>query len=102
MQEIEHLVRFSLVFFLFFYSLISPQLYPASLVDKSLQTGIHLILQQKYSSAVEHFNQLKINYPQLPVGKIYLAATEIAKSLDYYQPFNEDIIFSYLDSAMEI
>ncbi len=101
MQEIEHLARFSFVFFIFFYSQISAQVYPDTLVDKYLRTGINLILEQKYSSAVEQFNQLKKKYPQLPFGNIYLAATEIAKSLDYYQPFNEDLIFSYLNSALE-
>ncbi len=102
MREIEHLVRFSLGFILLITTFVSAQVYPDSLVDKYLNVGINSILEQNYTQAEEQFNQLKIDYPNLPFGNIYLAATEIAKSLDYYQPFAEDSIFSYLDSAMEI
>lgn len=101
MLEIEHLVRFSLVITFFFYSLLSAQVYPDKNIDTYLRSGIKFILEENYSAAEKKFRNLKTEYPELPFGNIYLAATEIAKSLDFYKPFNEDLIFSYLDSASE-
>lgn len=102
MQEIEHLVRYSIFCFFFFYSFSFAQTYPDSLVNKSISHGISLILEQNYLKAHDEFSKLSKNYPELPFGYIYLAATEIAKSVDYYKKFNEELIFSYLDSAAEI
>lgn len=102
MREIEHLVRYSIVCFLFVCSFSYAQTYPDSLVDKSIKHGISLILEQNYSQAKIEFNNLSNKYRNLPFGYIYLAATEIAESVDYYKKFNEDLIFAYLDSAGEI
>lgn len=102
MREIEHLVRFSIVFIFFFSSVLSAQVYPDKNVDKYLRSGIKFILDENYSAAESQFIRLKNEYPELPFGNVYLAATEIAKSLDFYKPFNEDLIFLYLDSASEL
>ena len=104
MPETEHLERykfyFTLAFLLSLSSILYCQKYPDKNVDSLLDRGINFIINQKYESAGKNFEQLNNSYPNLPFGKIYLAAAEIAKSYDYDQRFNDDLITKYLKSAM--
>ena len=104
MPETEHLERykfyFTLAFLLSLSSILYCQKYPDKNVDSLLDRGINFIINQEYESAGKNFEQLNNSYPNLPFGKIYLAAAEIAKSYDYDQRFNDDLITKYLKSAM--
>lgn len=107
MPVIEHSERFKLIgLFFFFFILLNlkftlSQVYPVPYVDSLLNSGIENIINQKYDKAEAAFNSLKEEYPELPLGNIYIAAAEIAKSYDLSEPFNEILINRYLEQAKD-
>ena len=88
-------------FVLSFTAILYCQKYPDPKVDSLLESGINSLINQKYESAENNFKVLNNSYPNLPFGNIYLAAEEIAKSYDFNQKFNDELINKYLNSAME-
>lgn len=103
MQATGHLVRsdFITAVLLFLISCAAnAQVFPDQKVDSLLRTGINLIVDQKYDAAKKVFNELDINHPELPLGKIYNAAVEIAYSYDFELPFNTEVIESNLEQAL--
>ena len=78
---------------------IFSQEYPDGSVNLLLKSGIDDIINQNYSQAKSEFEKLNSKYPDLPFGKIYLAATEIARSYDYGEEYNGEVISKYLNSA---
>lgn len=108
MPETEHLELFNrLKFYLTFFLVLLLQgtsicqVYPDARVDSILRKGISQIILQDYTGAEKIFTGLSINYPQLPLGKIYLAAVQIARSYDYGEDYPESYIDSLLDSAVD-
>jgi hypothetical protein len=75
------------------------QVYPDYQVDSLLKKGISSIILQDYALAEKTFLNLDTEFPQLPLGKIYLAAVRIAKSYDYGEDYAESYIDSLLNSA---
>ncbi len=82
-------------------SCISAQTYPDSAVDSSLTYGISRIILQDYSVAEKTFRTLDKNYARLPLGKIYYAAVKIARSYDYGEDYDEEVIDSLLELALD-
>lgn len=82
-------------------SLVKAQTYPDPAVDSSLKSGISRIILQDYSEAAKTFLSLDKSYPQLPLGKIYTAAVKIARSYDYGEEFDEEVIDSLLGLAVD-
>ena len=78
------------------------QVYPDTSVHRMLKAGINLIIDQKYDKAEKLFNHLDKSRKDLPLGKIYLAAVSIAKSYDYGEPYNDELINGYLDDTKVI
>jgi len=78
---------------------IYSQEYPDGSVNSLLKSGIDCIINQNYSQAKSEFEKLNTKYPDLPFGKIYLAAVEIARSFDYGEGYNGDVISKYLNAA---
>lgn len=104
MQEIAHLVRFRYFLLLIFFLIplvINAQVYPDRVVDSLLRFGITNIVNQNYNAAQNVFIKLKKDYPELPFGKIYLAANKIAQAYDYAQEFDEDYILNNLEDAKD-
>ena len=104
MQEIERLVRYSILFFILiilFVDFVPAQNFPDQKVDSLLKTGIRKIINQEYFKAENIFHQLNRDYPDLPFGKIYLAACRIAKAYDYAEEYDSDYIGSNLEEAKE-
>lgn len=101
MQETEPLVHFKvLILFCFvFYSSLFSQSFPDKEVDVYLRTGIEKIITQDYNSANKIFSKLDSLKNDIPFGKIYLAAVEIARAYDYQQPFNDKYIHDNLEAA---
>ncbi len=93
---------FTLTFFCFNLSFISAQVYPDRKIDSLLKSGIKNIINQNYDLAKRDFVILEKEFPNLPLGKIYFAAVEIAKSYDLDIPFNTKIIQTKLEEAKEI
>lgn len=92
------------IFFLliFFYTFnCSAQEYPDSYIHNTLLSGIDNIINQKYSAAKAEFEKLNNKYPDLPIGKIYLSAVEIARAYDYGEEYNDQLITGYLNAASE-
>ena len=105
MQETERLVRCSILFFLINILSVNPifgQDYPDKRIDSLLKSGIELIISQDYSSAEANFKHLDAEYPQLPLGKIYLAACSIAESFDFAEEYDTEFIEATLDETKEI
>jgi tetratricopeptide (TPR) repeat protein len=98
MLEIELLVRSSLLLFLAFSQIIFGQNHPNSKIDSLLKIGIDNIVQQDYPKAKKNFDLLDGSFTNIPLGNIYLAATEIAQSVDY----EEDISEEYVDSLLTL
>jgi tetratricopeptide (TPR) repeat protein len=103
MQETEHLVlsKFVIILIIFLSSqlLIFSQEFPDPNIHLMLQSGIESIILQNYDEAKQTFSKIENEYPEIPLGKIYLAAVEIAKAYDYAEPFNEDFIVNKLEEA---
>lgn len=97
----ELLVRFKLVLIIFITTgtILFGQSYPDRKVDELLRAGIDKIIQQDYLSAKKIFTELDSVRDDLPLGKIYLAATEIAMSFDLEIPFNHSYITQNLRKA---
>jgi tetratricopeptide (TPR) repeat protein len=70
-------------------------------VDYLLKTGISYIVNQDYKGAEEIINLLNKEFPNLPLGKIYLAANRIAEAYDYAEDFDEEFILKRLEEAKE-
>jgi len=103
-QSFSHwLYRFflSLIFFCINISFTHAQVYPDSNVHSMLQSGIENIILQDYDKANQIFSRLEKEHNEIPLGKIYLAAVEIAKAYDYAEPFNSDLIKKKLEEAEE-
>ncbi len=100
----ELLVHSRYIFFAFvtFTLSISAQSFPDSKVDDLLRKGIDRIINQRYDEAKIIFTELDKIHSDIPLGKIYLAATEIAKGYDYEMPFNDELITEYLESSKAI
>jgi len=95
-------IFFTLTYFCFNLSFISAQVYPDLKVDSLLKSGINNIIIQNYDYAKRDFVILEKEFPNLPLGKIYFAAVEIAKSYDLDIPFNVKIIQKKLEEAKKI
>lgn len=98
------LARFRNIFstFLILTVSLSAQSYSDSKVDELLRKGIDKIINQNYDDAKKIFSELDKVRNDIPLGKIYLAATEIAKSYDYELPYNHNLITDYLESAKSV
>ena len=104
MQVTGHLALYRYIFFLllFFVTLkSSAQEYPDSYIHSVLMSGINNIINQNYSAANSDFEKLNNKYPDIPLGKIYLSAVEIARAYDYGEEYNDKLIMGYLDAAHE-
>ncbi len=97
--------RFKLILILVFLFLFCrenfSQVYPDPVVDSLINSGINSIINQDYEKAKNTFINLESSYPQLPAGKIYLAAVEITKAFDYAEKFNFDSISKNLIAAKD-
>ena len=104
MQETELLGHSKYIFFFLICSpvFLQAQVFPDSKVDSLLRDGIENIINQKYDFSKKDFIILDKDFPKLPVGKIYIAAVEIAKSYDLAIPFKTDLINKNLDEAKEM
>lgn len=104
MQVTEHSAHFKLFFILLilFFSVSSfAQKIPNQDINALLDKGITDIINQNYSSAEKTFTYLDKTYSDLPLGKVYLAATKIAKAYDYSEPFDAEEIEIILESAKQ-
>ena len=104
MQETARLVRFSFFLFLTFFlthTELFSQIYPVKRVDFLLKSGINSIVRQDYDKSIRIFDSLKVEFPELPLGKIYLAANKIAEEYDYREDYDEQFILTNLDEAKE-
>jgi tetratricopeptide (TPR) repeat protein len=104
MRVIGHLALYSKIFLLLLLSIsvnIYSQEYPNESVNTLLKSGIEDIIIQNYSKAKSEFEKLNSKYPDLPFGKVYLAASEIARSYDYGEEYNGELISNYLNSAKD-
>lgn len=106
MPEIERLVHYKAIQIVFLIVLsnifIYSQRYPNQEVNKLLDVGIEYILNQNYELAKSKFNILNNKYPELPLGKIYLAVVDITKAFDYGEEFNSETISKNLDDALAL
>ncbi len=102
MQETGLLVHYKkiivLIFFIFAFRNYA-QTYPDPVVDSLLKCGTSDIIMQNYKHAKSTFEYLNNTYSKLPLGNIYLVATEIARAYDFEEPFNTDYITANLDTA---
>lgn len=101
MQETEHLVQFKNIFLvlILFTGFSFPQKYPDDKIHSLLTQGIQEIINQNYESARTKFEKLNSDYPNIPLGKIYLAAVEIAKAYDNADEYKDQLIMNYLNEA---
>jgi len=102
MQETELLVRYKIYSIILIFSLTSllfAQKFPDKKVDSLLTSGIAYIINQQYDDALSSFTKLDNNYPEMPLGKIYMAACKIAKGYDFATEYDSDYIETKLEEA---
>lgn len=105
MQGIEPLALFKKLFFIIIFlacGKVLPQAYPVKEIDSLLKTGINCILKQEYSKAENCFIKLDKEYSDLPLGKIYIAASSIAKSFDRAEEYDAYTILNNLTIAKDM
>ncbi len=105
MQETERLAHCSVLSLKLFFILINftfAQELPIQRVDTLLKSGIMNVVNQEYTEANKYFKLLASEYPGLPLGKIYLAASKIAEAYDYKKEYDSDYIESNLQEAIEL
>jgi hypothetical protein len=103
MQVIELLGHYKLIFlFVFCSNLNLAQSLTDDFLENQIKKGINYIVIQNYDLAEKTFQDIDTKYVELPLGKIYLAATLIAKSYDYETPFEDEKITSYLSEAKKV
>ncbi len=102
-QVIEHLVRFKLIALCLIiwgsFTSIYSQTYPDSSVNRLLKSGINNLIIQQYDKAKSDFTELDNLYPNLPFGKIYLAALQIVKAYDFGNEYDSKKIEGLLNLA---
>ncbi len=91
-----------LILFLFVTCTVTAQVYPVAEVDSLLRTGIDHIVNHRYQEAENTFILLDLKYPQLPLGKIYLAAVRITYAYDFETQFHEKYIEDNLLKAQSL
>lgn len=99
MLVIARLALFSLICFYFTNSF--SQTYPDKNLDRNLLLAINYTISQNYNSAELILKKIDKDYPNIPIGKIYLAALSITKSVDYAEEFDKKLIYYYLNKAEE-
>jgi len=101
----EHSVRFNagiILFIIICFSMrVFPQRYPDPQVDSLIESGIHELINQDYAGAKNTFNSLDRNFPSLPAGKIFIAAADIAKSIDYSENISGSTFGDRLSDAQQ-
>ena len=100
MPVIELLARSSFLI-LICTNILFGQIHPDDKIDSLLRIGIENIILQNYSEANRIFTKLDMDYPDNPLGSVYLAAIEITKSVDYGEEVGVDEVDSLLSSAFE-
>lgn len=80
---------------------IFAQTLPDRTLDSLIKAGIYNVTSQNYDSAENIFAGVASAYPELPLGNLYLAATEILKSSDYGFPLNEKRIEYLLEISLD-
>ncbi len=93
----ELLVRFSLLFILFFPPLCFSQSYPERGIDSLWKDVNHNLVLQDYESAVRTARLIKEKYPDFPLGSMLCATIEISKSYDLGTGYNSGLIDSLLN-----
>jgi hypothetical protein len=90
-------------FFLLFFTALPlfSQQFPDNNVHQLLTSGINSIIGHEYESAKKVFIKLKNEYPELPLGEIYLAAVEITRSYDEQTNFDDEYISVNLQKAFQ-
>ncbi len=101
MREIERLALYRILILFLITSLSFSQVHPDKNVDKILRKGIHNLVMHQYDKAVENFNLLEKEYPNLPLGDIFSAAVLIAKANDYGEKPDIDSIIKLISRADE-
>lgn len=102
-QETEHLAHYKiclLVLLFLLSSSINGQSFADSKVDSLLKSGITFIINQQYEKALADFRKLDVEYPIIPLGKIYLAACKIAEAFDLEIEYDSEFIEENLDEAL--
>ncbi len=99
MRGIELLELSKYLICIFFPLVILGQNYPDKTVDNLLKDGIQKILFHDYETADKIFSDLDSKYPGLPFGKVYLAASRIAESVDLAFNFDDEYIYTQLSKA---
>jgi tetratricopeptide (TPR) repeat protein len=75
------------------------QRYPDPLIDSLIYNGINKIINQDYIGAKSTFEDLDSRFPELPAGKIFIAAADIARTFDYTENIANDSTFGKLNEA---
>lgn len=100
----EFLVRFKyliLIFLILFSSDSFAQKYPDPKVHKLITQGIDQIINQKYDQAEKTFSILDKDFPDIPLGKIYLSSVKIAQAFDYADEYDKNFIQQNLKEAIK-
>lgn len=77
------------------------QTHPNKEVNRLLNEGLDNIVNQNYAKAQKQFYELDKKYPELPLGKIFLAVNSIFREYELSLPFSERQIVNWLDEGIK-
>lgn len=104
MRAIEFSARFNYLLaflFLIINFQIFPQRYPDIKVHNLISQGIDQIINQNYQLAFNTFSRLNNEFPDIPLGKVYLASVKIAQAFDYAEEYDKNFIQTNLKDALK-
>ncbi len=78
------------------------QVHPNQEIQQLVTSGMDNLINQDYHKARINFSMLQKKFPQNPLGKIFLAATELAIANDFQIPADETKITNWLNDAIAI
>ncbi len=106
MREIELLVHYKILIYIFIFSLLPftgfTQNFLSEKTDSLINLGVNSIIIQNFDEAENYFKQLEKTDNVNPFGKIYIAVTSISKSFDLGEEYNWDYITKLLKDAINV
>ena len=76
------------------------QTHPNPEIHQLVTSGIDYLINQDFHKARVTFSTLQKKYPQNPLGKIFLAATELYIAYDNQSPLDDSKILDWLNDAI--
>ncbi len=87
------------LFFLILSLSLFAQKHPIPEVHRLITVGLNQLTMQDFTGVQKTFTELDRRYPDIPLGKIFLAANLITKEFELNMGYSDAVILKYLNDA---